>query len=179
VSGATLPWKVRDLALFRALASPPGRFLAAPVVTAFFPNSLAADIIREIFAPNPVPPDYAVRTGAALAVRRATLAADARQIAALPAETARLEDDVPALALPVEIVHGTEDRIVPPGPTAVRLSRLVPGANLVLLPDTGHMPHHVRPEAVIEAVDRAARRPGVGQADATATEAIATEDAQE
>jgi pimeloyl-ACP methyl ester carboxylesterase len=44
---------------------------------------------------------------------------------------------------------------------AVPLSRQVDGANLTLLRGIGHMPHHVAPDAVVAAIDRAARRAGL------------------
>jgi pimeloyl-ACP methyl ester carboxylesterase len=65
------------------------------------------------------------------------------------------------LAVPIEIVHGEADTIVPPAIHSVPLSTLLPNANLVLLPGVGHMPHHVDPEAVIAAIDRARARGGL------------------
>jgi 3-oxoadipate enol-lactonase len=38
-----------------------------------------------------------------------------------------------------------------------RLAAAIPGASLVVLPETGHSPHWERPQAVIELVERVAR----------------------
>ncbi len=62
--------------------------------------------------------------------------------------------------MPLEIVHGETDIVVPPMAHSLPLSRLAPGANLVLLPGVGHMPHHAALEAVIAAIDRARARAG-------------------
>jgi pimeloyl-ACP methyl ester carboxylesterase len=62
------------------------------------------------------------------------------------------------LALPVEILHGTADTIVPASVHALPLSAVLPDATLTLLPGIGHMPHHADPAAVVAAIDRAAAR---------------------
>jgi pimeloyl-ACP methyl ester carboxylesterase len=73
----------------------------------------------------------------------------------------RMAERYPALDLPVEIVHGTEDEIVPLAIHSAPLAERVPGANLVILEGVGHMPHHADPEAVVAAIDRAAARAGL------------------
>ena len=65
------------------------------------------------------------------------------------------------LTLPVEIVHGTADRVVPIDVHAEVLLQQVPSAHLTRLEGVGHMPHHAAPEAVVAAIDRAARRAGL------------------
>ena len=52
----------------------------------------------------------------------------------------------------MEIIHGDADTIVP-------LS--VPNAVLTVLDGIGHMPHHAAPDAVEDAIDRAAQRAGL------------------
>lgn len=48
--------------------------------------------------------------------------------------------------------HDTPDR------ESIPLSKRIPGAELVLLPQTGHLVPHVRPQAVITAIDAVAAR---------------------
>ena len=62
------------------------------------------------------------------------------------------------LSLPVEMVHGTADTIVPVDIHANVLIDMLPNGNLPLLDGIGHMPHHADPEAVVAAIDRAAAR---------------------
>ncbi len=65
------------------------------------------------------------------------------------------------LTMPLEIVHGDADTIVPLRIHSEPLSRQVPGANLTVLEGIGHMPQHAAPQAVEDAIDRAATRAGL------------------
>ena len=65
------------------------------------------------------------------------------------------------LHLPVEIVHGTQDSIVPARIHAERLVTTLPDAQLTLLPGVAHMPHHTHAADVIAAIHRAAARAGI------------------
>jgi pimeloyl-ACP methyl ester carboxylesterase len=67
----------------------------------------------------------------------------------LPAVTTALG----RLDLPVAVVSGTWDLVVPPQ-AAVSLVRAVPGAELTLLPRTGHIVARDSPEALAEVVRR-------------------------
>ena len=49
--------------------------------------------------------------------------------------------------MPVEILHGTADAVVPHAAHALPLARQIPGARLTTLEGVGHMPQHaVLPE---------------------------------
>jgi pimeloyl-ACP methyl ester carboxylesterase len=61
--------------------------------------------------------------------------------------------------VPLVIVVGDQDRMVPPT-LSERLHALIPGSELVHEPDAGHMPQFTAPDAVIAAVDDAARLAG-------------------
>jgi len=78
-------------------------------------------------------------------------------------EQRAIEEELPAvttalgrLELPVEVVSGTWDLVVPPR-AAVSLVRAIPGAELTLLPRTGHFVARDRPEALVEVVGRSVR----------------------
>jgi pimeloyl-ACP methyl ester carboxylesterase len=109
-----------------------------------------------------VPEGYARHFGVELTLRRSSIRANARQVKVLRRHIVEMSRHYSCLRMPLEIIHGEADIIVPPGVHSLPLSRLVPGANLVILEDTGHMPHHSRPEAVVAAIDRARDRAGLG-----------------
>ncbi len=56
------------------------------------------------------------------------------------------------LELPVLVITGDDDRIVPTA-DSVRLASEIPGAELVVLPACGHVPHEECPEAFLQAVE--------------------------
>ena len=96
--------------------------------------------------------------GATLSIRRDSLRANSRQVNGLRPFVVEMSARYVDLSLPVEIVHGDLDTIVPMAIHSQPLSQLIPGANLTILEGVGHMPHHIAPEAVEAAIDRAAER---------------------
>ncbi len=56
------------------------------------------------------------------------------------------------LQMPVLIITGDDDRIVPTA-DSVRLAGEIPGAELVVIPDSGHVAHEETPEAVMTAIE--------------------------
>ena len=53
--------------------------------------------------------------------------------------------------IPVLILHGADDLIVPPA-NSCRLAALLPGAVLSVWPGVGHMPQEEAPQRVVEEV---------------------------
>jgi pimeloyl-ACP methyl ester carboxylesterase len=114
-----------------------------------------------LFAPDPMPPGYIAHVGAELTLRRRTLRANSSQVAGLKSHITAMAARYPALALPIELVHGTEDTIVPAAIHAIRAAEVLPNARLSLLDGVGHMPHHARMDESLAAIDRAAARAGL------------------
>ena len=55
--------------------------------------------------------------------------------------------------LPILIVHGAQDRVVPPSNSA-RLAEALPGCTLSVWPDTGHLPHEEHPERFVNEISQ-------------------------
>jgi pimeloyl-ACP methyl ester carboxylesterase len=161
LSGATMPWPGGLGTLYAVNGSALGGALLPPLITAFAPEAQIEAVIDAIFAPDPAPPGYADHVGAGLSIRRDSLRANARQVNSLRPHVVTMAERYGEITLPVEIVHGLADTIVPPDIHALPLSRLIPAARLTLLPDVGHMPHHVDPASVIAAIDRVADAAGL------------------
>lgn len=161
VSGVSMPWPGALDLLYRINGSTLGGALLPPLIVAFAPGQASEAALRAVFEPDPVPEGYAEHFGVGLTLRRASMRANARQVSVLRQHVVEMSGRYATLGVPLEIVHGEADIIVPPTIHSVPLSRIVPGANLVMLPDTGHMPHHAAPEAVIAAIDRARARAGL------------------
>jgi pimeloyl-ACP methyl ester carboxylesterase len=158
VGSPSLPWPGKLDIWYRVTANPVGRALAVPLASAFVPDSYVRQATASVFAPDPVPPGYDDFLGTALTLRRETLAANVAQVNALRAELVTMEPRYPSLTLPVELIHGTADTIVPLDIHSGPLSHLLPDATLTVIPGAGHMPHHSHSSLVLAAIDRAALR---------------------
>jgi pimeloyl-ACP methyl ester carboxylesterase len=128
--------------------------VAAPLVAAWTSDARAEAAVAGIFAPDPVPAGYLAHVGAALTLRTATLRANSAQVAGLKPHIVAQVPRYPGLTLPVEILHGTADTIVPHDIHALPLSRLLPNHRLTLFDGGGHMPHHAQEAAVLDAIAR-------------------------
>ncbi len=160
ISAPSLPWP-GDLDIFyRLTSSRIGAAMIPPLAAAFTPDSYLDTTITAIFAPDPVPPGYAKAIAAKLTMRRATLRANFAQVNALRVQIVAQEPLYPQLALPIELIHGTADTIVPLAIHAAPLAARLPNANLTVIDGAGHMPHYSHPAQVLAAIERAALRAG-------------------
>jgi pimeloyl-ACP methyl ester carboxylesterase len=62
-----------------------------------------------------------------------------------------LDERLSELKVPVLVITGDDDRIVPTE-QSVRLASEIPGAKLAVLPGCGHVPHEECPEAFLDAL---------------------------
>jgi pimeloyl-ACP methyl ester carboxylesterase len=62
-----------------------------------------------------------------------------------------LAERLDELDLPVLVLTGDDDRIVPTE-ESIRLGGEIPGASLVVIPNAGHLPHEEKPEEFMQAV---------------------------
>lgn len=154
-------WPGPLAATYRHLGTGFGRRVLIPLATAFLPRDRMQATIATIFAPQPVPEGYADAAAARLSMTRGALRASVAQVNRLRPQLARMSRRYAGLDLPVEIVHGTEDRVVGFGIHAEPLARDLPDARLTALPGIGHMPHHVATPEVLAAIRRAAGRAGL------------------
>lgn len=161
LAGATMPWKGDLGPWYRYAATGIGSATLVPLVSALVPRRVTGRNIASIFAPQPPPPGYADYVGIDLTLRPGTLRANVRQVSGLKPHVTAMAARYRGLELPVEIVHGTADTIVPLAVHARPLARSLPRAALTELPGIGHMPHHADPAATIAAIGRAARRAGL------------------
>lgn len=162
------PDSLRGIVPVSAVAMPYGglgRFLSAiglsSVIASLYSEYLKSSaanggiekFIARVFRPQSPPVGYVDYVGGPLALRDATLDANAKDIEDLPVALRRIAPAYPELKLPVEIVHGMSD-FVGHERHAIPLSEVVPQARLTLLPGVGHMAHHAAPAVLMEAVDR-------------------------
>jgi pimeloyl-ACP methyl ester carboxylesterase len=158
LAGVAMPWP-GDLGwLYQVNGTAVGGGVVAPLLSAWAPEARLREAVAATFAPQAMPEGYADHIGPYMPLRLPAFRANARQVNTLRPHVVEMATRYPTLSLPIEIVHGAEDRTVPIAVHSEPLSRIVPGATLTILPGVGHMPHHVDAEAVIAAIDRAAAR---------------------
>jgi pimeloyl-ACP methyl ester carboxylesterase len=161
LAGVALPWPGELGWIYQVNGTSLGGGLVAPVLSAWAPERLLRDAVRNTFAPQPMPEGYADHIGTYMPVRLPAFRANARQVNTLRPHVVGMERRYPALTLPIEILHGDADTTVPLAVHSGPLSRMIPSARLTVLPGIGHMPHHADPEAAVAAIDRAAARAGL------------------
>ncbi|KUF11737.1 alpha/beta fold hydrolase [Pseudoponticoccus marisrubri] len=161
LAGAIMPWPGGLDAQYRLIGSRLGGALVPPAVTALTDPMSTAETVGRIFAPQAVPEGYLAHVGPGLTLRRATLRANGRQVNVLRPALEQMSTRYDTLDLPVELLHGTADTIVGLDIHSRGAAALLPDAALTVLEDVGHMPHHARPGAALEAIHRAARRAGL------------------
>lgn len=158
VGSPSMPWPGSLDPWYQLTDTMIGRGIGIPLASAFVPQSYVTAATTAVFAPDPVPPGYEDYIGISLILRRQTLVANTAQVNALRAELVSMEPRYPTLDLPVELIHGTADTIVPVHIHSQPLSGILPNARLTVIDGAGHMPHHSHPDTVIAAIDRAALR---------------------
>jgi pimeloyl-ACP methyl ester carboxylesterase len=118
-----------------------------------FIAALRAQFDRAIdgFVAQCVPEDgcEAVRHWGRLILRRATAEQAVQLIETRAALT--VEDRLDAIRLPMLLLHGTRDAIVPPE-SSRRLAAAIPGARLVLMEGLGHVPLMTAPQRVADEI---------------------------
>jgi pimeloyl-ACP methyl ester carboxylesterase len=156
VSSPSLPWPGKLDPWYRLTDSWFGQQVVIPLVAAFVPESYIDRVVTGIFAPDAAPVGYLDYIGAGLSIRVQSLRTNSDQVNGLLDQIKAQVPEYGRLTLPVELVHGTADTIVPLVIHSQPLSGLLPQAHLTVLPGVGHMPHHARMQVVLDAIDRAA-----------------------
>ena len=161
VSGVSMPWPGKLDPWYRVTSTLLGRVTLVPLAAAFVPQSYVRAAVEGVFAPQSPPAGYADDLGIDLTLRRTALGTNVSQINALRGHVVAMEPQYPILTLPVEVLHGDADTVVPLAIHAAKLTPLLQGGVLTVLPGVGHMPHHTNQDDVIAAIDRAATRAGL------------------
>lgn len=153
VSGVTMPYRGMGRVL-SALG------LAGIVTWAYseYLKSVANDggierFLDRVFRPQRPPPGYPAYIGAPLALRQGTLDANGRDLEVLNGALIDMAPRYANMSTPAEIIHGAAD-FIDPGRQSVALKTAIPNGRLTLLPNVGHMAHHVGTDTLIEALDR-------------------------
>jgi pimeloyl-ACP methyl ester carboxylesterase len=146
-----------DNAWWAKLSSAPiaGDVFCGLFIPALGPPMSAASVGNN-FWPQPTPPNYFEEAGVGLIFRPRAFRSSAQDVVATNREFAAQAPRYPDLFHPAVIVTAEKDKVVSPKRHARALAADLPAAELVIAPDTGHMPHRLRPDLVLSAVRRVA-----------------------
>ncbi|TXC69581.1 alpha/beta fold hydrolase [Sphingomonas ginsenosidivorax] len=167
------PGSVGGLALLAPMTQPPGS-IPAPVAGAIrdgitartmfahifgTPISRAAYRLRwgKIFAPDPVPTDFAIRGGGALGDRPVSVNAAMVELASADADLAEIAARYQALTIPVALLYGRDDEVIDPMVDGKAAVAAIPGATLAMT-DGGHMLPVAHPQATAAFIRTCAKR---------------------
>lgn len=146
IAPATQP--VRDVpAVFRGLMVPlsmvplVARTLAVPLAQASRDK-----VLREVFRPDPVPADYLINGGGALAMRPGNVEAACGDLQLAREDGEAMAAGHGALSLPVAILFGRGDNLLDPAEHGEKTAGTIPGARLTLV-EGGHMLPYTAPVA--------------------------------
>jgi pimeloyl-ACP methyl ester carboxylesterase len=141
------------------LSKLPGWPVIGDVLNFLFTPLLGAWLVRtdlaKAFAPDPVPKKY-LRHVLAEWTRPKKVKWYSVDDALLNESLPKFAEVYPDIRVPVAIVTGDADQIVPAAQNAERLYRALPDSTLNLLPQTGHQIPFTRPAAILAAIDHVA-----------------------
>lgn len=115
---------------------------------------MLADAVAPVLAPSPVPADYVERIGAPLALRPRSFLNNVQDTTRLSQYMQHLSPRYDQIRLPLLIIHGEADTLVPFWNHGRRLLPVIPQAQAVLIPNGGHAPQHSHPREVVEALEQ-------------------------
>lgn len=113
--------------------------------------------LTQVFGPDPVPPDFAMRGGGLLGLRPQAFVGASRDLQALPDYLPQQQARYGQLRMPVHVLYGRDDRILDWKHNGQALVDQVPGASLTLV-DGGHMLPITHPDACADFIRAAAAR---------------------
>jgi pimeloyl-ACP methyl ester carboxylesterase len=153
----THPW-IGGVSWYYEVATLP---LLGPLFTATVALPLGSLLMdaasAKVFAPQPLPKDYAQRAGIRMVLRPAQFTANARDVKALKAHVTAQAPRYGTLRMPITVFTADKDTIVPPETHARRFAAAVPGVTLIEVKDAGHGVHHVASERIVAEIERLAR----------------------
>ncbi|HYE00931.1 MAG TPA: alpha/beta hydrolase [Alphaproteobacteria bacterium] len=121
---------------------------------------LLPKICERLFDPAPVPDGFIDGMPWELILRPSQLRAASQDLGFLNAATAEMSPAYRRIDVPVIVLQGDGDAVVPIDDHGVRLAEALPRGELRRLPGLGHMLHHSNPEAALGAIADISARMG-------------------
>jgi pimeloyl-ACP methyl ester carboxylesterase len=115
-------------------------------------------LLETVFGPDPVPPDFATEGGGLLSLRPSAFYGASSDLVAVRDDLPAMVPRYASLTIPVGILVGTGDLILDYVANAEALAKKVPGVDLELVENGGHMTPLTAPERSAQFIIRMAQR---------------------
>jgi pimeloyl-ACP methyl ester carboxylesterase len=152
-SGYYFPTARSDVALFSPPAIPILGDVISYTVAPLIGEVIGWPSITKMFAPQPVSPKFEREFPMPLALRPSQIKASSQDTSQMIAAAQQLSPRYRTITCPTVIMAGDADRIINIERQAQKLHGAIPGSRLDVLPDAGHMIHHVDPQRMVRAID--------------------------
>jgi pimeloyl-ACP methyl ester carboxylesterase len=162
ISAVTHPWPGGQITWYYHPATSFFGWLFTNTITTPLGILLAKPAIEGVFAPQVAPPDYYERAKAPMVLRPRVFRANAQDVAGLHAAVAAQAPRYGEIRVPTVVIGGDADKIVWTNLHSRSFAAAVPGAELVILPGVGHMPHHSHADLIAGKIEAVAARAGQG-----------------
>ena len=128
--------------------------------TTAIPDALktSPQILDFIFGPQAMPADYPIQGGGMLGLRPSHFYATSSDLMDSAIDMERLQARFGEISVPVGILFGTADRVLPHKPHGVAMKDKIAGLELELLEGIGHMPQFAATDAVEAFIRRMAAK---------------------
>ncbi len=123
------------------------------VLTPLFAATFVRSELKKAFSPDPVPKNY-LRSVLSEWTKPKKIKAYSLDEVSLNDSLKQFSPQYPEITIPVSILAGDSDLIVPEKENAERLHQALPKSRLVILPKTGHQIPFTRPQAVVDEIER-------------------------
>ncbi|WP_287741288.1 alpha/beta hydrolase [Methylobacterium sp.] len=157
-SGYYYPTLRADVVLFSPPAIPVLGDAMRYTVSPLLARLILPGLIKAMFAPADVPARFDAQMPKALMLRPSQLRAAAEDAALMTPVTVELQAHYRDLTLPVVIITGADDQIADVHRQSERLHHELANSEFMAVPGQGHMIHHLAPDQVVRAVERASAR---------------------
>jgi pimeloyl-ACP methyl ester carboxylesterase len=159
-SGYYYPTLRADTFLFSPPAVPVLGDVMRHTISPLVARAIMPGLIKQMFAPADAPERFERLFPKEMMLRPSQLRAAAEDAALMTPSAMELQHHYSELQMPVTIITGADDQIADVGRQSERLHRELPQSEFITLPGLGHMVHHLAPDAVANAVQRAAQKGG-------------------
>jgi pimeloyl-ACP methyl ester carboxylesterase len=156
LAGATHPWKGPVSWYHRVLAKPIIGSIFLWMVVLPFGRLLASAGVQSTFTPDSAPDGYEDALGLSLLFRPGHFRNNSIDTSNLRTHLAHQSQRYDEISIPTIIVTGNRDQTVMAKLHSYALHEQISGSELIKLQGVGHMPHHVRPDIVVDALVRLA-----------------------